>query len=114
MSKHDLLLWLSIFVGPIVWFWTMETNFALAPAVCHGNSKSAAYFVSAIGLVLTGGGAATAWTLWKRLGREFPGDWGGAVARSRFMAIGGTALAAASFLVILAQTIPQIILKGCE
>ena len=114
MSRRDLILWLSIFIGPIVWFWTMETNFALAPELCHSNTKSVAYLVSAIGLLLTGGGTMTAWTLWKRLGHEFPGDWGGEVARSRFMAIGGAALGTASFLVILAQTIPQIILKGCE
>lgn len=114
MSKRDLILLLSILLGPIVWFWTMETNFALAPQICTGSSKFVAYLVSAIGLVITGAGAVMASTLWRRLGHEFPGDWGGPVARSRFMAISGAALEAASFLVILAQMIPLVILKGCE
>lgn len=114
MTKRDLILWTSILLGPIAWFWTMETNFALAPDLCSGGSKLIAYVVSAIGLIITAGSGAAAWRQWKTLGREYPGDWGGVVARSRFMAIGGAALAWASFLVILAQMIPQIMLKGCE
>jgi hypothetical protein len=55
-----------------------------------------------------------AWSQWQKLGRELPGEGGGAVPRSRILAIGGVLLGALSFLLILAQAIVQTIMGDCS
>jgi hypothetical protein len=55
-----------------------------------------------------------AWRDWGQLGREWPGDGGGAMPRSRFMAAIGVMIAALSVLAIIAQGIATIILSPCQ
>ena len=42
------------------------------------------------------------------------GEAGGALARSRFMAIGGIVFSVSFCLIILAQAIPEVMLGACE
>ena len=55
-----------------------------------------------------------AWTEWQRVGREMPGEAGGAIPRSRTMAMMGLVLCVFSIVLIVAQAIPEVILGVCE
>ncbi|MBZ5583291.1 MAG: hypothetical protein LAQ30_14005 [Acidobacteriia bacterium] len=112
--RRDAALWAAILAGPLVWFISMQANFALAPWACALQWTPALFGVSFVSLAITAGSGLLAWSEWQKLGRELPGESGGAVARGRAMALGGMILSAASFLVILAQTIPHVILGACE
>ncbi len=111
--QRETTLWLVLLAGPAIWFASQCANFALAPWACALQWKPALYGVSAAALVLTAGLALAAWSEWRRLGREFPGEAAGAVASERALASGGVLLNAMFFLVILAQAIAETILGAC-
>lgn len=111
---RDFALWTGILAGPIVWLFSFETNFALVPWACHFQGKLALYIVSIVALALTSGTFALAWGQWKDLGKEWPGEAGGTLGRSRVMAGAGLLVSAMFCLVIVAQLIPELILGACE
>ena len=114
MSRRDVTLWTSVLAAPVIWFCTFEANFAWAPWTCIFQVKMALYLVSLAGLLLCAGSASIAWSQWKQLGVEWPGDAAGSIPRGRFMALGAVAINAFCFLVILAQAIPEVVLGACE
>jgi hypothetical protein len=86
-------------LAPIAWFASMEANFALAPLACGGHQKSVLLLISVTALGLAAGGSFLAWT--QRTSRR----------RLAFFGVASSALFA---LVIAAQTIPNLMLRGCE
>jgi hypothetical protein len=112
--KRNLALWTGVLAGPIVWLLSFEANYALAPWACIFQTKLALYLVSLAALILCAGSGIIAWRQWIELGKEWPGTGGGAIPRSRIMAVGGVLLSAMFFLVILAQAIPAVLLEACE
>ena len=112
--NRDVALWTGIFAGPVVWLLSFEANFALAPWACEFQNKLALFIVTLLGLILVASAGLLAWREWSQLGRELPGDHEGAISRTRVMAIGGVLMSIMFFLVILAQAIPEVILKACD
>jgi hypothetical protein len=105
------LLWAGIALSPIIWFINLEANFALAPLACSGRGKLLA--ISGVSLALTMAAGIFAWAQLDR--QESPDGhllhW---PPRAGDMALVGIGLSGLSFLVILAQTIPILLLTGCE
>ena len=112
--KLDAILWAGILSGPMIWFTNLEASFALAPMACSWHSKGALYLVSIISLALVALIAVCSWSQWRSLEREQAGPAGVVVARRRAMALGSMGLNSLCFVVILAQTIPNLMLIGCE
>lgn len=114
MTRRDVTLWAGILAGPIVWLLSFQAKFTLAPWACEFNTKLALFLVTILALALVAGSGLLAWREWSELGKVWPGEAGGTLARSRIMAIGGVLLSAMFFLVIVAQSIPELILGACE
>jgi hypothetical protein len=114
MTKRDWLLWAAVLGGPAVWFVSFGANFSLAPWACALRWKPALYAITAVALLSAGSFGYLAWTQWQQLGRDLPGESGGAIARARTLAIGGIAISAFSCLLILAQGIVETVLGACE
>jgi len=114
MKKHNFLLWTAIFAGPALWFLVLVTNFELPPWACALKWKPAFYTVSIVALALVAGSGMLARSEWRRVGREMPGEGGGAVARSRLMAFSGLILSGFSILLLLAQLIAESVLGACQ
>ena len=114
MKRINLLLWTAIFAGPALWFLVLVTNFVLAPWACALHWKPALYTISAVALVLVGSSAWLAGTEWRKVGREMPGEAGGAIPRARMMAFGGLALSGFSILLLLAQVVVEAGLGACQ
>ncbi len=112
--KRDVTLWIAVLAGPIVWFASVLTLFALAPWGCALRWKPALFATSAVAILIAAASSGVGWMWWRRLGRESTGEAGGAISRSRALASGGLALGAMFFLVILAQLIVTAILGACE
>ncbi|MFL6417534.1 MAG: hypothetical protein ACJ74Y_17910 [Bryobacteraceae bacterium] len=113
-SRRDLLLWTTDLGPPIVWLFSFQANFTLAPWACIFQVKVWLYFVSLLALVLELGIAALAWSQWKALGAELPGQGEGPVPRARIMALTGIVFGLGFAMVVLAQSIPAIVLGACE
>jgi hypothetical protein len=112
--KPETMLWSSILIGPAAWFLNLEANFAIAPLACSGGAKPYLYLVSTITLLLTLAAAWMAFAQWHQPERRAAGELAPVDARRRGMALAGLGLSALSFLVILAQTIPNLLFAGCE
>jgi hypothetical protein len=112
--KRATILWLALLAGPVLWFASMNANFALAPWACSLHWKPALFSVSVIAMVLTAASGWVSWREWQQIGREFPGESSGEVATSRVLASGGVLLNAMFFLVILAQGIAETLLGACQ
>jgi hypothetical protein len=112
--KRNVLLWTGIFLGPLAWFLSFGTRWSLSGWVCALHWKPALFVIAIIGVIVAAGSGAIAWTEWQRIGREMPGEAGGAIPRSRYMALMGVVLSAFSILLIVAQTIPEVILGACQ
>lgn len=111
---RNLALWAGILVGPIVWLISFEANYALAPWACIKQGKLSLYVISIIALLISAGSGLLAWREWKELAREFLAEGGGALARSRVMALAGMLMSAMFCLVIVAQAVPELVLAACE
>jgi len=112
--SRTFALWAGVLTAPIVWLCTFQARFAWVPWACTFQAKLVLFLIALLGLLLNGGAALIAWREWKAIGAVVPGEEGGALPRSRFMAISGIAFSAAFSLVIVAQTIPELILGSCE
>jgi hypothetical protein len=112
--KRNLALWIGVLGGPITWLCSFEARFALAPWACTFQSKLALHGVGCAAVLLCAAFALLSWREWKALGEQEPVAAGGAPARSTFMAIGGIVLSIGCLLIVIAQTIPEMILGACE
>ncbi len=113
MKSPTLMLWSGIAVPPLAWFLNLEANFAMAPLACGHNGKPFLYGVSVIALLLTAGAGSMAWMAHIRLNHS---DTPGAevTIRKQSMAVAGLVLSIFAAMVILAQTIPNVMLAGCD
>lgn len=103
-GMKNLALWMGLLTGPIIWFCSLEAKFALAPWVCSLHWKPAVYLVSLAAFVTTAGAGFIAWRQWLEADGERP----------RKMACAGVLLSAGFIVVLLAQSIPELMMTGCE
>lgn len=111
---RDSILWLVVLAGPVVWMLSFGADFALSGWTCTWGSKLLLHLVSCAALLLIASAGVAAFGQWRAVGKDLPGESGQAVARARAMAIAGIALNIGFFVVIIAQSIPQLLLVGCE
>lgn len=110
--KQSIFLWSPSLIAPLVWFLSLQANFALAPLACAGRGKQLLYIVSAIALLIVVCGAGFSWTQWRTSSGPSPTPENR--AQPRLAGLVGLALSGLFLLVILAQTIPNLIMAGCE
>jgi hypothetical protein len=111
--KQTALLWSGILGGPVVWLINLEASFALVPAACAVHNRIALYAVSLVSMLLIAASGLLAWSQYSRIGAGGVAGVDEAVDRSRSMALGGMALSALFLLVVLAQSIPNVLLMEC-
>jgi hypothetical protein len=109
-----LALWIGFLGAPLIWLTSFEARFALAPWACTFQSKLALFAVGISALVLCGACGALAWKQWKVLGERGPDRDSGALPLSRFMAILAIFISCGCALLVVAQTIPELLLGACE
>ncbi|MBV8842584.1 MAG: hypothetical protein JO307_07215 [Bryobacterales bacterium] len=108
--KPAVILWSALAIAPLVWFLSLEANFALAPLACSAHAKGVLYVVSGVAFVAAAGAGFLAWSLWTP-------NRNGASAMTpgtRALTLGGAILGASFAIVILAQAIPNLMMTGCE
>lgn len=114
MTRRNLLLWISVLGGPIVWLSSFEARFALVPWACTFDSKAGLFAVFAVAFILCLICAFLGWSQWKQMGGHGPTSEGNTLARANFMAIGGMVLSVGCAMILVAQFIPEAILGACQ
>ena len=113
-SKGILELFTGVLLAPLAWAAHLSISYFLAEVRCN-DTWNIALFATTV--VLGGVAAVGGWFAWRNYdgtGREWPsGNDDGVLVRSRFLAVGGLLLAGLSLLLIVAQTIPMLVLNPC-
>jgi hypothetical protein len=112
--SRETQLWGSVLTGPTAWFLSLLANFALAGWSCTRFGKAPLLVVTAIALALSAASGFLAWHVWRQVGVEQPGESGGTVAHERSMALAGVLMSGMFIVVIVAQSVPDLMLGGCE
>ena len=107
-------LWTGLLTGPIIWFISLDANFALSRWVCTSRWKPAAWLVSLLALAVTAGAGLLSWSQWKQLGKQHAEAADHQLARPQAMAMGGALLSAGFLIVLAAQMLPELLMSGCE
>jgi hypothetical protein len=109
-----IALWTGILGGPLIWLCYLQISYMLAPSACVSGNKAVLGIATAIALFGTLCAAFAAWRVWHQAGTTAGREEGGAVGRSRFMAVSGMGLSALFALVVLASAVPIIFLGACD
>jgi hypothetical protein len=112
--NRDTIITLALLTGPLVWMLSFAVGVAFSGWTCSSRSKLPLYVASAMSLLLTGWAMIAAWRQWLAAGKGVPGETAGELARTRALAIGGIGLNGLFLIVAIGQTIPQLLLGGCE
>lgn len=108
--KEGAILWMLVFAGPVAWFVALGVNFAFSTRVCSGPWLSAPVAVWLLALVASGASGTVLWNRFRGMHQSQPA----ASQAYRIVAIAGTILSFAFVVVILAESIPNVMLRNCQ
>lgn len=106
-------LWFATLAGPAAWLLGLNADYALVRIACTEWTMLPLHLVSLATLALALGGGVVAWREWQRAGGEWPGEGGGVLTRSRFMAVLGLLGSGLFSLIIVAQWTTKLFLNPC-
>jgi hypothetical protein len=107
-------LWAGVLVAPLAFLSNLQVNYTLTQELCPGGHTFLLHLMTILFLLIAAGGGLVAWRNWGRAGRVMPDESKDNVVRNRFLGIVGVMLSALSFLIIIAQWIPQFIFNPCQ
>ena len=107
-------LWIGVLVPPIAFLINLEVAYALVPPACGARTLLWVHLAHLITLALAAYGGVIAMQAWRRSGATWPGDHGGRVSRTQFLAGLGALMGLMFVTVIVAQWIPSFILDPCQ
>lgn len=107
-------LWAGLLAAPLAFLLNLQISYMLVPWACSTGHTSWLHVASFGSLLLALLGAFIAWRNWQKSGRGWRSEGGGAVARSRFMAVVGLMNGGLFSLIILAQWAANFIIGPCQ
>jgi hypothetical protein len=107
-------LWTGVLLAPSAFLANLELGYLLVYPSCTRGSSLLVHLVHAVCLAAALAGMLVAWRAWQAEGVEWPGETGGPIGRSRFMAGVGAVGSLFFALVIAAQWIPAFTLHPCQ
>lgn len=113
-ERRDVLLWIPVLAGPIAWALTEQLSYMLTPTACWTRNHLILYLVPLCTVVIVLACALFAHGRWRREpeGSTETGDPGD--SRARFMAMAGFWLCVGFAVVILAEAVPNLVLRVCD
>jgi hypothetical protein len=113
-AREIRALWAGLLFPPIAFLLDLETAYALVPTACSARNVLPVHLVHLGCFLLAVFGGLIAWRWWRLTGATWPGEEGGPLARSRFMAGLGMLLSGLFALLIIAMWIPSFVLDPCQ
>ena len=106
-------LWTGVLLAPTAFMISLALGYVLVQPSCAQGTTLPVHGAHAACLALALLGVVVAWRCWHEEGHEWPGESGGAGARSRFLAGLGLAHSGLFVLVLAAQWVPTLALHPC-
>lgn len=105
--------WFAVLAGPLAWMLGLNAGYGFVRVACAKDTSLSLHLVSLATLLLALAGAWVAWREWNRTGRRWPGEEGGPLARSEFMAALGVMTGGLFSLAILLQWVATLYFDPC-
>jgi len=106
--------WIGVLGGPLAWLLFLQVNYMLVPSACLSQNKTVLGIVTVVAFFGAVTSTFAAWRAWHQAGATAHTEEGGAIGRSRFMAVSGIGLSGLFAVVVLASAIPIIFLGACD
>jgi cytochrome c biogenesis factor len=107
-------LWAGVLLGPTAFLLNLELAYAMVPNACSSQNRLPVHIVHLVCLVIALAGLMISLRSWRSSGQTWPGEEGGRIGRTRFMAGLGLLLSIEFAIVIVAQWIPSFVLSPCQ
>jgi hypothetical protein len=104
----------AFLAGPLAWSIDELGSYFLEPKVHAGGTKVPMHVVTAVAFSMIIGGAIAARRALRRPDAGLGGGEERSAERTRFLALGGLVMTGFFFLVIVAETIPKLLLGARE
>ena len=107
-------LTLAMLTPPVAWLTHLSLSYALVPSFCLSGDKTPLHLatISFLGIVALAGIYSRSAT--KKLGSGPTDGPDSTITRMRFMALAGVVFAITFAILILANEVPNLILRGCD
>jgi hypothetical protein len=106
--------WVGVFLAPAAVFSHLQVRYVLVPWACATNGSLWIHVVDVLAIAVALLGAFVAWRTWQRAGRDDPSEAGGAVPRTRMLAVTGVGASLMFALVLLAQWMTSFFFSPCQ
>jgi hypothetical protein len=106
--------WVGVFLAPAAFFSHLQVRYVLVPWACATNGSLWIHVVDVLAIAVALLGAFVAWRTWQRAGRDDPSEAGGAVPRTRMLAVTGVGASLMFALVLLAQWMTSFFFSPCQ
>ena len=115
MDRADaVILWGSLFAGPLIWVAEHETNFILVDWACAFGTQATLEGISLVALLLVAVAGVAGWAQLRRAGETSDDTGPGLIPRVRLMAIIAIMLNGLFFLLILQHAMATFMLGACQ
>ena len=111
-SEGMTALWAGLLAGPLAWAADLLSSYALVKWTCGHQHTTVLHLITVGALVLTAGGAFSAWRALDDVSRAPATD--ASIDRARFMAALGLLSSGLFALVIIATAVPKWVLDACQ
>lgn len=95
----------AAFASPLIWFANQTIQFALTPLTCPWQSNAILWTATIAALLLEVGSGMAAWVAWSHRQTDPP--------MPAWLSMSAMVLSGSFFIVIVAQAIPSLLLRGC-
>jgi hypothetical protein len=107
-------LWFAFLGGPIAWTAHLLASYPMVAVACRMGSALPLHLITLGTAALAAAAALTGWIGYRRVrDAEGPAGLGDALARARFMALGGVFIGGLFTFVILVEGLPPLLHDPC-
>ena len=112
--RGTFALVLGVVGGPLLALGALHAMYPAVTWACRAGSELPLHLLALGGFALAVGFVWLARRDWRLAGGGWPGDEGGVVGRSRFLAAMGVLLSAFFALVVVAMWVPTLVFTSCQ
>lgn len=111
---NAFMLWFGLLGGVVAWMIHLFAGFILLYFGCNGaNARMAIAAATIVPALVAAAALLVAYLSWRKGGARTTDDVGGALGRSRFLALAGMGLSALSLIIIVSFGIPLAAISPC-
>ena len=113
-ERAPVLQWVGFFLPPAVFFAHLQIGYVLIPWACTTRQELWVHAVGSASVLLAAIGTFAASVVWRRAGREAPGEGPGSLPRTRFIGATGLGMNAVISLILLLQWVAGLFISVCQ